>query len=176
MNQYKDFREMENYRIACGTLLPDQKKVETLIQRKGTGKKMKHTKVAVFAAACIGIFACSIVGTAAAKHFQIQLFVDGKVIQTGAEMEKKEDSYVIRLEEEDGKERTMTLAEQLGIYVISHADTDTFGLVLEGKEIDITDDIRENGEYEMTWDRDGKTYLVKVTDGRPEPAVTVTEY
>lgn len=88
MRQDDEFMEMENYKTACGTLWPDQKKMEALVQRKTRGKSIRHTKTAVLLAACIGIFACSIVGTAAVNHFQVQLLVDEKAIQAEAEFEK----------------------------------------------------------------------------------------
>lgn len=175
MNQHDEFMEMENYKTACGTLWPDTKKVEALIKSKGSKKRMRHKKTAVLIAACTGIFACSIVGTAAAEHFQIRIFADGKIIQSAAEMEKKEDGYMIHVKEGKKTEREMSIAEELGVYVITHADHDKVGLVLGENEIDITDDLQETGEYKEMWENEGKTYLVEVTDGSPEPTVTVTE-
>lgn len=175
MRQDDEFMEMENYKTACGTLWPDQKKVEALMQRKVRGKRIRHTKAAVLLAACVGIFACSIVGTAAAKHFQVRFFADGKAIQAEAEIEKNKEAYRIHIQEENKTEREMTLAEQLGVYVVVHADMDTVGLVLGDQEMDITDEMQKSGEYETMWEKDGKSYFVKVTDGKPEPTVTVTE-
>lgn len=175
MRQDDEFMEMENYKTACGTLWPDQKKMEALVQRKARGKSIRHTKAAVLLAACIGIFACSIVGTAAVNHFQVQFLVDEKAIQAEAEFEKNKEEYRIHVQEENETGKEMTLAEQLGVYVVVHADIDTLGLVLGDQEIDITDEMRKSGEYETMWEKDGKSYLVKVTDGKEEPTVTITE-
>lgn len=134
-----------------------------------------HKKAVALAAACMGIFACSIVGTAAARHFQVEFFVDGKVLQIGATMEQDSDGYVIHMDEKEQGQRDMTLAELLGISVVNHADKNTVGLVLGEEERDITEELRTHGSYQTAWEQDGKTYVIRVTGGETSPAVTVTE-
>ena len=65
MNQTDGFREMEIYKMACTRLRPDQHAVNKVMQRKRAARRPARRKAVVLAAACIGMFACSIVGTAA---------------------------------------------------------------------------------------------------------------
>ena len=69
MNQKDEFMELERYKRACGKILPDPKAVEEVMKIRCTTRKTIWKKAVVLAAACIGIFACSIVGVAAARHF-----------------------------------------------------------------------------------------------------------
>ena len=175
MNQTDGFREMEIYKMACIRLRPDQHAVNKVMLRKRAARRPARRKAVVLAAACIGMFACSIVGTAAARQFQVEFFVDGKVLQIGAGLEKKGDQYVIHMEEGTRTSREMTEAEKLGVSVVRHEDQQTIGLVLGEEERDITEEIRRDGQYETIWEKDGKTYRIQVTDAEPEPNVTITE-
>lgn len=175
MNQTDGFREMEIYKMACTRLRPDQHAVNKVMQRKRAARRPARRKAVVLAAACIGMFACSIVGTAAARQFQVEFFADGKVLQIGAGLEKKGDQYVIHMEEGTRTSREMTEAEKLGVSVVRHEDQQTIGLVLGEEERDITEEIRRDGQYETIWEKDGKTYRIQVTDAGPEPNVTITE-
>lgn len=155
-----------------------KKAVNEVIQMKPVRqarRRLMHKKAVALAAACMGIFACSIVGTAAARHFQVEFFVDGKVLQIGATMEQDSDGYVIHMDEKEQGQRDMTLAELLGISVVHHADKNTVGLVLGEEERDITEELRTHGSYQTAWEQDGKTYVIRVTGGETSPAVTVTE-
>ena len=166
------------YKRACAKLLPGQQAVNEVIQMKPVRqarRRLMHKKAVALAAACMGIFACSIVGTAAARHFQVEFFVDGKVLQIGATMEQDSDGYVIHMDEKEQGQRDMTLAELLGISVVHHADKNTVGLVLGEEERDITEELRTHGSYQPAWEQDGKTYVIRVTGGETSPAVTVTE-
>lgn len=175
MRQRDEFMELERYKRACGRILPDPKAVDEVMKMRCTIRKPIRKKAAVLVAACIGIFACSIVGTAAARHFQVEFFVDGKVIQIGSVMEEKNGQYVIHMEEGTKTEREMTTAEKLGISVVRHEDQGTTGLVLGEEERDITAELKADGTYGTSWEKDGKTYHIQVTDADPEPTVTVTE-
>ena len=89
------------YKRACAKLLPGQQAVNEVIQMKPVRqakRRLMHKKAVALAAACMGIFACSIVGTASARHFQVEFFVDGKVLQIGATMEQESDGYVIHMD------------------------------------------------------------------------------
>lgn len=175
MKQKDEFMELERYKRACGKILPDPKAVEEVMKIQCTTRKTIWKKAVVLAAACIGIFACSIVGAAAARHFHVEFFVDGKMIQIKGTMEEKNRKYVIHMEEGSKTEREMTMAERLGISVVRHEDQGITGLVLGEEERDITAELKTDGTYETSWEKDGKTYHIQVTDADPEPTVTVTE-
>lgn len=162
----------EEYRRACSGLKPSlQAEWEAVNMASPVKRPLRKKKAFVTVAAALALaLSLSIVSVAA---------TDGKIVE---EVKDKVSLWFrnLTLDEEASTKEQMVLRSEDGTYItldqseenprlIYHEDSKSLSLMIDGKEMDITEELLENGSYTVEYTCEGKKYSVTI-QGDPETA------
>ena len=182
----------DGYRRACSQLRPSARAVQEVMEMKEKSDNDKEKKnipwvrkksfVTAAASVCLLVYLSA--GTVAATDGQVvEAIKDGvKEIFLTIDKETLEKSV-------EGKEISVSTQEGVNIRIIegygdddqyyvtliSHVDSGTLGLKVGEDETDITHELAEQGEVVAEYDKDGRSYQVRVFGTVDDPSMEVTE-
>lgn len=155
----------EEYRRVCSALKPSFQAEQEVVNMAEPGKRpWRKKKAFVTLAAVLALtLSVSIVSVAA---------TDGKIVE---EVKDKVSLWFrnLTLDEEASTQDHMVLRAEDGMYIaidqdernpklVYHEDSKSLGLAIGGQEIDITEELLEDGVYTTEYTYEGKTYGVTI--------------
>lgn len=182
----------DGYRRACSQLRPSARAVQEVMEMKEKSDNDKEKKNIpwvrkksfVTAAASVCLLVSLSAGTVAATDGQVVeaikdgvkeifLTIDKETLEKSAEGKEisvsTQEGVNIRLIEGYGDD------DQYYVTLISHVDSGTLGLKVGEDETDITHELAEQGEVVAEYDKDGRSYQVRVFGTVDDPSMEVTE-